>query len=281
MEHILNYFETIPSLHRSIILVGGLTFFWVLEWSVPLFQFDYKKWRHAWPNLFFTGTTVVINFSLAFLLLASADWVVQNEFGLLYWLPEMPLWLFAVLGILMMDLIGAYLPHFTEHKIKPLWMIHLVHHSDQKVDTTTANRHHPLESVVRYVFTLFGVFIIGTPIAIVMLYQSLSLVATQFSHANIKLPKAVDKALSYILVSPDMHKTHHHYKLPHTDSNYGNIFSIWDRFFGTYSYLDRDVLVYGVDTFPNEIENSSWKSLLKQPFQPYRKPTTDTEGNLH
>ena len=280
MEHILNYFETIPSLHRSIILVGGLTFFWVLEGSVPLFQFDYKKWRHAWPNLFFTGTTIVINFSLAFLLLASADWVVQNEFGLLYWLPEMPLWLFAVLGILMMDLIGAYLPHFTEHKIKPLWMIHLVHHSDQKVDTTTANRHHPLESVVRYVFTLLGVFIIGTPIAIVMLYQSLSLVSTQFNHANIKLPKAVDKALSYILVSPDMHKTHHHYKLPHTDSNYGNIFSIWDRFFGTYSYLDRDALVYGVDTFPDEIENSSLKSLLKQPFQPYRKPTTDTEGNL-
>ncbi len=280
MEHILNYFETIPSLHRSIILVGGLTFFWVLEGSVPLFQFDYKKWRHAWPNLFFTGTTIVINFSLAFLLLASADWVVQNEFGLLYWLPEIPLWLFAVLGILMMDLIGAYLPHFTEHKIKPLWMIHLVHHSDQKVDTTTANRHHPLESVVRYVFTLFGVFIIGTPIAIVMLYQSLSLVSTQFNHANIKLPKAVDKALSYILVSPDMHKTHHHYKLPHTDSNYGNIFSIWDRFFGTYSYLDRDALIYGVDTFPDEIENSSLKSLLKQPFQTYRKPTTDTEGNL-
>ncbi len=280
MENILNYFETIPSLHRSIILVGGLTFFWVLEGSVPLFQFDYKKWRHAWPNLFFTGTTIVINFSLAFLLLASADWVVQNEFGLLYWLPEIPLWLFAVLGILMMDLIGAYLPHFTEHKIKPLWMIHLVHHSDQKVDTTTANRHHPLESVVRYVFTLFGVFIIGTPIAIVMLYQSLSLVSTQFNHANIKLPKAVDKALSYILVSPDMHKTHHHYKLPHTDSNYGNIFSIWDRFFGTYSYLDRDALIYGVDTFPDEIENSSLKSLLKQPFQTYRKPTTDTEGNL-
>ena len=280
MEYILNYFETIPSLHRSIILVGGLTFFWILEGSVPLFQFNYKKWRHALPNLFFTGTTIVINFSLAFLLLASADWVVQNEFGLLYWLPEMPLWLFAVLGILIMDFIGAYLPHFIEHKIKPLWMIHLVHHSDHKVDTTTANRHHPLESVVRYVFTLFGVFIIGTPIAIVMLYQSLSLVSTQFNHANIKLPKAVDKALSYILVSPDMHKTHHHYKLPHTDSNYGNIFSIWDRFFGTYSYLDRDALIYGVDTFPDEIENNSLKSLLKQPFQPYRKPTTDTEGNF-
>lgn len=280
MEQILNYFETIPSLHRSIILVGGLTFFWLLEGSVPLFWFKYNKWRHALPNLFFTGTTIIINFSLAFLLLKSADWVVENQFGILYWLPEMPLWLLAVLGVLLMDLIGAYLPHFIEHKIKPLWMIHLVHHSDHKVDTTTANRHHPLESMVRYAFTLLGVFIVGAPIAIIMLYQSLSLVATQFSHANIKLPKAIDLALSYVLVSPDMHKTHHHYKLPHTDSNYGNIFSIWDRLFGTYSYLDRDALVYGVDTFPDEKENSSLKSLLKQPFQKYRKPTTDTEGNL-
>lgn len=280
MEQIFNYFETIPSLHRSIILVGGLTFFWLLEGAMPLFSFKYNKWRHALPNLFFTGTTIIINFSLAFLLLKSADWVVENQFGVLYWLPEMPLWLFALLGVLLMDFIGAYLPHFTEHKIKPLWMIHLVHHSDHKVDTTTANRHHPLESVVRYAFTLLGVFVIGAPIAIVMLYQSLSLIATQFSHANIKLPKAIDLALSYVLVSPDMHKTHHHYKLPHTDSNYGNIFSIWDRLFGTYSYLDRDALVYGVDTFPDEKENSNLKSLLKQPFQKYRKPTTDTEGNL-
>lgn len=280
MEQILNYFDTIPSLHRSVILVGGLTFFWILEGALPLVKFNYNKWSHALPNLFFTGTTIIVNFSLAFLLLNSSDWVVENRFGVLNWLPEMPLWLFVVLGVLLMDLIGAYLPHFTEHKIKPLWMIHLVHHSDPKVDTTTANRHHPLESVVRYVFTLFGVFIIGAPIAIVMLYQSLSLVATQFSHANIKLSKKTDLILSYILISPDMHKTHHHYKLPHTDSNYGNIFSIWDRVFGTYSYLDRDALVYGVDTFPDEKENSSLKSLLKQPFQPYRKPTTDTEGNL-
>lgn len=280
MEQILNYFETIPSLHRSIILVGGLSFFWLLEGAMPLVSFKYNKWRHALPNLFFTGTTIIINFSLAFLLLKSADWVVENQFGVLYLLPEMPLWLFALLGVLLMDFIGAYLPHFTEHKIKPLWVIHLVHHSDHKVDTTTANRHHPLESVVRYIFTLLGVFVIGAPIAIVMLYQSLSLIATQFSHANIKLSKSIDMALSYVIVSPDMHKTHHHYKLPHTDSNYGNIFSIWDRLFGTYSYLDRDALVYGVDTFPDEKENSNLKSLLKQPFQKYRKPTTDTEGNL-
>ncbi len=273
MESILNYFETIPSLHRSIIIIGGLTFFWLLEGAVPLVKFNYKKWRHAVPNIFFTITTIIINFALAFLLLKSADYVMANNIGILNWLPEIPVWFYIAIGILLMDFVGAYLPHFVEHKVKPLWMIHLVHHTDHKVDTTTANRHHPLESVIRYSFTLLGVFIIGAPIGIVMLYQSMSIVATQFSHANIKLPKKVDHFLSYVLVSPDMHKIHHHYVLPYTDSNYGNIFSIWDRILGTYMKMDREDLVYGVDVFPDEKENSNVLSLLKQPFQKYKKPT--------
>jgi len=274
MQQLLDYFETIPSLHRSLILVGGLTFFWILEGAVPLFKFNYKKWKHALPNLFFTATTILINFLLAFLLLKTADWTVASEFGILNWLPEIPLWSYMLLGVLLMDLIGAYLPHLVEHKVKPLWMIHLVHHTDHNVDTTTANRHHPLESMIRFTFTLAGVAIIGAPIGIVFLYQSMSLVATQFSHANIKLPRKVDNALSWFLVSPDMHKVHHHYKLPYTDSNYGNIFSIWDRMFGTFMKFDRDAIVYGVDTFFDAEENAKIGVLLKQPFHKYRKPTT-------
>lgn len=273
METIFNYFETIPSTHRSLILIGGITFFWLLEGAVPLFKFNYKKWQHALPNLFFTLTTIIINFALAFLLLKSSDWVVTNNFGIINWLPEMPLWLYVFLGILFLDLFGAYLAHFTEHKIMTLWMVHLVHHTDHNVDTTTANRHHPLESVIRFAFTLFGVIIVGAPIAIIMLYQSFSLVATQFNHANIKMPRKLDKILSYFIVSPDMHKVHHHNLLPYTDSNYGNIFSIWDRLFGTYMELDREEIVYGVDTFPDAVKNSSLKELLKQPFAGYRKPT--------
>ena len=273
METIFTYFENIPSLHRSIILVGGITFFWILEGALPLFNFKYKKWKHAFPNLFFTATTVIINFTLAFLLLGTSDWVQINNFGIINWLPELPLWLYILSGILLLDFFGAYLAHYTEHKIKPLWMIHLVHHYDHKVDTTTANRHHPLESIIRFVFTLFGVFIVGAPIAIVMIYQSMSLVFTQFNHANIKMSKSLDKLLSYVIVSPDMHKVHHHNLLPYTDANFGNIFSIWDRLFGTYMHLDREKIVYGVDTFPDEKINSSLKELLKQPFQEYRKPT--------
>ena len=278
METLYNYFETIPSLHRSLLLVSGITLFWLLEGAIPLFKFDYKKWKHALPNFFFTLTTIIINFGLAFLLLFSADWVKANDFGIINWLPALPLWAYILLGVLLLDFFGAYLAHYVEHKVKPLWMVHLVHHTDHKVDTTTANRHHPIESVIRFSFTLFGVFAVGTPIAIVMLYQAMSLVFTQFTHANIKLPEAVDKAISYVLISPDMHKIHHHFRLPYTDSNYGNIFSIWDRLLGTYMYMDREKLVYGVDVFPNEAKNSNIKDLLKQPFQAYEKPTLSADS---
>ena len=276
MEDLISYFEQIPSLHRSLILVGGISFFWFLEGILPLVNFDYKKWRHALPNLFFTMTTVVVNFALAFLLISTSDWTVTNAFGILNWLPEIPFWLYVTIGVLLLDLIGAYLAHLVEHKVKVLWMVHLVHHTDHHVDTTTANRHHPLESMIRFVFTLFGVFVIGAPIGIVMLYQSLSLVSTQFNHANIRLPKKVDRLLSFIIVSPDMHKVHHHYVLPYTDSNYGNIFSLWDRLFGTFMEFDRTKIIYGVDTFPNAEENGKIKVLLKQPFHKYRRPTTRT-----
>ena len=275
MENILNYFETIPSLHRSIILVGGITFFWFLEGFFPMVKFNYKKWKHAIPNFFFTFTTIVINFIFAFLLLNVSDWTSHAEFGLLHWLPTLPLWIDVLLGVLLLDLIGAYLPHFVEHKIKPLWMIHLVHHSDPQVDTTTANRHHPLESLVRFIFTLIGVGFLGTSIGIIMLYQALSVVSTQFNHANIKIPKRLDRWISYLVVSPDMHKIHHHYRLPYTDTNFGNIFSVWDRLFGTFSYMDRSKVIYGVDVFPDEKKNTQIGSLLRQPFEKYQRPTMD------
>lgn len=276
MENLIQYFETIPSLHRSIILVGGITLFWLIEGLVPTRSLSYKKWRHALPNFFFTATSVLVNFFLAFLLLNTADWTQANGFGLLH-IVALPLWLYVVLGVLLLDFIGAYLAHLVEHKVKPLWMVHLVHHSDHHVDTTTANRHHPLESLVRFSFTLLAVFILGAPIGVVMLYQSLSVVLSQFNHANINLPVKLDQWLSYVLVTPHMHKVHHHYVLPYSDSNYGNIFSIWDRLFGTYMHLDAARIVYGVDVFPNEEENSRVGSLLKQPFQSYQKPTTQAQ----
>lgn len=272
MNEIIAYFSTIPSSHRSLILVGGITVFWLMENAFPLFQFQYRKWQHASINFFFTFTTIVINFLMAFILIKTAHWTQVNHFGILPWLPQMNPWLYAIIGLLLMDFIGAYLVHWIEHKVPWLWRFHLIHHTDTWIDTTSANRHHPGESVIRFVFTTLGVLLVGSPMWLVFLYQTLSVVATQFNHANIRWPKKIDTLLSWVIVSPDMHKVHHHYKLPYTDSNYGNIFSVWDRLFGTFKTMENSEIIYGVDTHPKPEEHNALGNLLQIPFQSKRKP---------
>ena len=271
MQTIVDYFEHIPSSHRSAILIGGIMFFWLIEGAWPLFRFSYNKWKHAGTNIFFTLTTILVNFPLAFILVKSSDWAVHSGFGIIQWLA-MPLWLQTIVGLLSLDLVGAWLAHWTQHKTKWLWRFHLIHHADQNVDTTTANRHHPGESLVRFIFTTVAILITGAPMWLVFLYQSLSVILSQFNHANIVLPKWLDLAISRIIVTPNMHHIHHHYVQPYTDSNYGNIFAIWDRLFGTYKWIDQREIVYGIDTHLRPDENSRIKNLLKIPFQKYRPP---------
>ena len=270
MDTIITYFDSIPSPHRVMILASGIAIFWVIESVVPFIKFKYNKWQHAGINIFFTITTLLVNFCLAFILLKTSNWTSKAHFGLLEWLPTMNIYLYTFLGLLLLDLMGAYLIHLIEHKIAFLWRFHLIHHTDTWIDTTSANRHHPGESVLRFLFTTLGVLLIGTPMWMVFLYQTLSIIATQFSHANISLPKKLDNLMSYIIVTPDMHKVHHHYVLLYTDSNYGNIFSVWDRFFGTFLYLDREKIVYGIDTHSLPNEHNDLENLLKIPFQKKR-----------
>lgn len=281
METLVQYFETIPSLHRILILTGGLAFFWMIEYIIPLFRFEYKKTRHAIANIFLTLTTMLVNLPFAYIIVLSADYVSEHHIGLLYLAP-LPAGGFLLSGLLLLDLISAYCIHVIQHKVKWMWKFHVVHHSDMHVDTTTANRHHPVESIFRAVFTWLAVLIAGTPMWLVMLYQSLSVVLSQFNHANIALPHWLDKAISWFIVSPDMHKVHHHYLQPYTDTNYGNIFSIWDRLFRTFVSVKKPAenLRYGIDLLMEEQESQRIGNLLTMPFKKYAPlPTSKFNGS--
>ncbi len=272
MDSFIAFFENIPTTFRAGILIGGIVLFWILEGVLPLFSFQYQKVRHAGLNLFFTMCTAIIGFGLAGVLLAASNWASGNQFGLLY-LIEMPLWAQIIVGVLLLDMIGAYFIHWLEHQVKWMWKFHLVHHSDTTVDVTTGLRHHPGETVFRIFFTICAVIIVGAPIWMVMFYQSLSVLFAHITHANINMPKALDKILSFVFVTPNMHKVHHHYMQPLSDTNYGNIFSIWDRLFGTFASVDNIAeLTYGIDTHMAPEENDRLSNLLRIPFQPYRTP---------
>ncbi|MEO1022340.1 MAG: sterol desaturase family protein [Bacteroidota bacterium] len=283
METLIDFFEHIPSPFRAGLLVGGIFLFWIVEGVFPLFDFGYRKVRHAVINGLLTLFFMLIGLGFAGLLLGTSEWVTEHQFGVLNWI-ELPLWAKMIVGVLLLDFIGAYLVHWVEHKVRFMWKYHLVHHSDTTVDVTTGLRHHPGEAVFRMVFTILGVLVTGAPIWIVFLYQTLSAAFTHFNHANIKMPKKVDDVLSWVFVTPYMHKVHHHYTQPLTDTNYGNIFAIWDRLFGTYARVDdMSTLVYGIDTHMDPKEHDDAVNLLKIPFQKYRPPVgakfgEDTEG---
>jgi sterol desaturase/sphingolipid hydroxylase (fatty acid hydroxylase superfamily) len=264
MNAVIQYFQNISSLHRALILAGGITVFWLIESAVPIVRFDYNKWKHAGVNIFFTVTTIIVNFGFALFIVVTSRWCLKNGFGVLQWIT-IPVWLQLIVGLLVLDLIGAWFIHYIQHKIKWLWKFHMIHHADTHVDTTTANRHHPGESVFRAAFTTLAVLVCGAPMWLVFLYQSVSALLSQFNHANIKMNKRLDKVLSYVVVTPNMHRVHHHYVRPETDTNFGNIFPFWDKLFGTYCTTPVENLHYGLDILQGR-NDEDVKDLLKIPF---------------
>jgi sterol desaturase/sphingolipid hydroxylase (fatty acid hydroxylase superfamily) len=273
-SNLIQYFETLEQhpLQRMAILVAGLIFFWIIEGSIPLIKLKYKKTKlkHAVLNFSFTIIHLVIHTFLAILIVLLSDWCLKNQFGLLYWV-DAGVMVSIIISFLVLDFFGGWLVHITEHKVQFLWRFHVIHHADNNVDVTTGLRHHPGESLLRGLFFFLGILVSGAPMYAVMIFQTLLIISTAFTHANISLPKWLDTALSYVLVSPNMHKVHHHWKQPFTDSNYGAILSLWDRLFGTFKKLDPSKIRYGLDRYyPNE-KDEDFMELMRSPFEKQEK----------
>ncbi|TDH25227.1 sterol desaturase family protein [Segetibacter sp. 3557_3] len=269
-ENLIAYFQTLESrpLERLLFLVFGMLVLWAIEGAIPLLSLRYRrnKFNHAAINFSFTTIHLIIHTGFAVLIILLSDWCKANNFGLIHWLNA-SIGLAILITILTLDFFGGWLVHFTEHKFAWLWRFHIVHHADNNVDVTTGLRHHPVESVLRGVFFLAGVVVAGAPMYAVMIFQTVLVLFVQFTHANIRLPRKVDRLLSYVLVSPNMHKVHHHWKQPYTDSNYGAVFSIWDRLLGTFMTLEPHQIRYGLDRYyPNE-KDEDFVLLMKKPFE--------------
>lgn len=142
-------------------------------------------------------------------------------------------WSVLPLGLLLLDL-GQYTVHRLEHRVGLLWHLHRTHHTDPEMDVSTGLRFHPLETLLRTSVTIALVLLLGLPGSLVLLYAAASYAINNFAHADISLPAGLDRALRWIIVTPDMHRIHHSTRRIEQDSNLGAILSWWDRLFGTY-----------------------------------------------
>ena len=214
-----------------------IAMFAVIEWAQPAFGAEARR-HDRWPTNFGIG---IVNIGLTMVVPVSgvlaAQWAKTNGIGLLN-LMHAPFWLAALATVLLRSLVG-YLFHFSEHKLRALWRIHRIHHCDTHLDVSTSVRNHPLEIVVLFVVTVPLAIAVGFDPWVLAAYELFENMTNAFAHANLRLPEKIDKPLRLLFVTPNMHCLHHSAWRPETDSNYGQVFSFWDRLFGTYSAAPR------------------------------------------
>jgi sterol desaturase/sphingolipid hydroxylase (fatty acid hydroxylase superfamily) len=243
-----------------VLFCGALA---LVELWVPLFASTDRRGR-APANVGLTAITFLLNWALdssaAILALALS---VEGK-GLLHAFA-IPTAAGIAISVVVLDL-TAYVAHLTMHKIPMMWRVHRVHHSDAFVDVTTAFRQHPFEGVWRFLWIIGPIWMLGLPAAGVLVYRVLSAGNALLEHANIRLSLSFDRLLATVWVSPNMHKVHHSQAQVQTDSNYGNILSIFDRAFRTFRPTDEALAVtYGLD----DVSAADGKSIARMVTLPF------------
>ena len=210
-----------------------------LESVVPAFRAAPNRNRR-WPTNFGLALINVVLVTLVPLsAVIAAQWAKENGIGLLN-MAGGPWWIALAATVVIRSLAG-YALHVLLHKVRLLWPMHRVHHSDTHLDVTTTVRTHPLEFVLQFLVD-------GTARCRVRarslgargLRDRRGVQQPRLARQCSRLPDRLDRALRWLFVTPNMHCLHHSSYRPETDSNYGQLFSVWDRLFGTYSAAPRD-----------------------------------------
>jgi sterol desaturase/sphingolipid hydroxylase (fatty acid hydroxylase superfamily) len=142
-------------------------------------------------------------------------------------------WMTVLVSVALLDL-AIYLQHVIFHAVPVLWRLHRMHHADLDFDVTTGVRFHPVEVLLSTGYKLALVGVLGIPAIAVVVFEVLLNTGSMFNHANLRLPDPVDRALRWLVVTPDMHRVHHSVAPAETNSNFGFTLPWWDRLCGTY-----------------------------------------------
>ena len=169
---------------------------------------------------------------------AAAIWASNRGFGIWH-AVDWPSWLEIGATLLILDF-AIWFQHILTHRIPGLWRLHRVHHSDRDFDTTNALRFHPIEIACSMLYKTVIVIALGPSVFAVIVFEIGLNGFALFNHANLHLPKRIDAALRWILVTPDVHRIHHSMHRIEHDSNYGFSITLWDRLFGTFTAQPRD-----------------------------------------
>ena len=189
-------------------------------------------------------------------------WGLLNQYAF-------PGWAALVAGILLLDL-AIYLQHVMFHAVPALWRLHRMHHADLDIDVTTGARFHPVEIALSMLIKFAAIAALGVAPAAVVVFEVLLNATSMFNHANVRIAPALEPALRWLVVTPDMHRVHHSVERDETNSNFGFNLPLWDRLFGTYRAQPRaghEAMTIGIPDFRDAAECSTLAGMLAIPFR--------------
>jgi sterol desaturase/sphingolipid hydroxylase (fatty acid hydroxylase superfamily) len=223
------------------------------------------RWRH---NITLSLVNQVVVYWLSVVAtLAVAWWAARTGTGLLTKF-DIGFGVALLITALTFELL-AYLLHRLLHRVRWLWRIHSVHHSDTELDFTTTYRNHPLEVILVALATAPVTALLAPPVAVVVAYQMTRASVNILAHSNIYLPESLDRWLRCLIVTPDFHRCHHSDDQRFTNSNYGAFLPLFDYLFGTATrkpFAEHPAMSLGLEYF-RDPRDSRFDKLLLMPFR--------------
>lgn len=245
---------------KPFILPAVLVVLFIYETAAPFYNFSVNRLRHGAVNIAAGLLSFILSTIFLYFLVLSA---LSIDKGFSSLIPSHVLR--VIFAIILFDL-WMYIWHRMNHEIPFFWRFHKAHHSDTAMDVTTGLRFHPAELFLSTGIRLPVFMLLGINPYVIAVYESLAASVILFHHSNISINGRLDNFLSLIVPTPRMHRVHHSDYVPETNSNYGTVFSIWDRLFGTFNARqDVENIRIGLKEYRSE-EDQSLMGFLKTPF---------------
>ena len=254
---------------QPVMLLLMLVVMYSIENLWPYLRRPASRLRHDGRNFILSLISLVINAAIGFGVVSVIQLTETKGWGLLNWLGAGAT-VKIIVGILLLDL-ADYTCHNLQHRIPLLWYFHRVHHSDMHLNASSSLRFHPIDVVVAQGFAMCAVVLIGgIPMTAVILYGTLALLLLVPQHSNVRMPDWVEKYGSYVFVTPGWHKIHHSSDQRQTDSHFCDVFTFWDRIFGTWHKVKPHEIKYGLDEFSEDRQHKVGYLMLS-PFKKLKK----------
>lgn len=253
-----------------------LAVLFLLEGAIPYYQGRRGRHLHGLRNLGLAIVSGAVGAALTPLLLLSAELAESRGWGLCHLLglggPVC-----GALAFVLFDL-WMYAWHRANHQAPLLWRLHRVHHSDPAMDSTTALRFHPGEILLSTLANCVVLVAIGMSFDVFVFYKAVMIAVILFHHSNIAVTVRFDRALRRLVVPPSMHRVHHSELRQETDSNYGTVFSFWDRLFRSFRLREDERRIrFGIGRFAG----AEWQGPLRLLALPFFDEPRALTANHH